>query len=1449
MKNSIYVGIGASAGGLQVFEKLVALLPDDKGYIYIVAQHLNPDKKSSLVQILSHYATMPVLEVSKECKFLSNHIYIIPAGFNLIIENHHLKLEKALSPSLYPTPSVDKLFESLALYKKEHSIAIVLTGAGNDGEIGVKKIKENGGITIAQSPQEAHYKSMPQNAIDTGNIDYVLNIEKIADNLTSIVFAKENTIIHNVSNILKTIQKLLIEKENLNIDKYKNETIMRRIKKRMMIVHAKTFDEYLEYIKSSSDELHLLYQNILIGVTTFFRDKKAFEALGKQLFLYLKNKPENYQLRVWSIACSTGEEAYSLAILISKVGKRLHKNFDIHIFATDVDDNALDNARVAIYTKESINDMDKDLLNEYFVEVEGGYRVAEFIRKQIVFTHHNILSDPPFINQDIISCRNLLIYILPEVQQEIFTIFHYALKENGLLFLGLSESTLLSMKYFISLNSEYKIYTKEKLKNPPKISSHYFSKHLEEKSYNSLKQINESQNINMQEQISNAIFDFFSPNCIVVDKDYTIVYKKGKLPFLQMPDGFATLNLLDNLDMALRYDIRRVLGLAFASQKTQTTKFIEVVFSDTEKIFVRAIAYPYNTTNSISMLLLYFQQLNAEDLQFNTSGLILPNESFVINSLTTQLAQTREENHSLLDELTINRENMQLLNEELQSSNEELQSSNEELETSNEELQTSNEELHASLRAKQALQKQLLMILNSTQDGIIGLDTNGNHTFVNDSTLQILGFSRDDLIGQNAHKLWHHSKLDGSYFPLEECPLHNYLYSKKSIRAEDLFWKKDGTPIKVEVLQNPIIEDKKVIGAVLSFHDITEQKRIKNELEYEHRLGELYMNVVGTIVMTLDMNGDIDMINGEGCKLLGIKKSEAKGKNFIDNFIPKNIRVAVKDVFNSVVNRQSPIVSHYKNAIVDTRGKEHLIVWTNNFIKDIDGNITGLITSGIDITKEKELSQKLFEQEHIYRLTFEEADIGIAHVSLDDKWIDTNEYLSNLLGYAKEEFKNMSVSQITHKDDIDTDKIMKRQLLDKHKNSYHIEKRYIHKNGSIVWVSLAVVVLKDEIGKPMYFLKIIRDISQIKLLMYQLEVEKERFKKIIAFSPIPTMLYNENGEIVLMNKIFEKTIGFSQGETPTIDIMIDKLFVRESENAVKQLKEFCGHPDSKKTPQRTFLTKSGEKRVGIFNFETLYDTDTGNKNLYIVAIIDITDMQNKDELMIAQSRQAAMGDMLAMIAHQWRQPLSVISMVSNNIQAQIDLDEKITTRSLKQLMSTLNEQTQYLSHTIDDFRDFFKPDKVKETLPLKEVFEKLTSLVQKSLEDYSITFKLPKKIDIEISTHINQFIQILINLINNAKDAIKEQNISNGVIHITASIEKNEVIIGICDNGGGIDPSIKDKIGQPYITTKSKNGTGLGLYMSIIIVTKHLGGRLYWESNNVGSCFYVALPMTKQKQS
>jgi two-component system CheB/CheR fusion protein len=1371
--------------------------------------------------------------------FESNHIYIIPPSHNLFFKNNRLVLEKTPPFVHTPTPSIDLLFTSLAQYKQQNTIGIVLTGTGIDGTVGLQKIKEYGGITLAQLPQEAEHKGMPQNAIDALAVDFVFSLEDIAHYLSHPSFMQEHAASSTAAPI-KTIMQLLHKHENLDIGKYKKETISRRIEKRMLMVKAQTLEEYLDYMQANQKELHTLHQNILIGVTAFFRNKEAFEALEKKLFLYLQDKPKNYELRIWSVACSTGEEAYSLAILIAKISVILKKTFDVHIFATDIDDKALDVARKAFYPKEALKDVDKNLIATYFNETKGGYKVASSLRSQIVFTNHNILSHPPFINQDLITCRNFLIYILPEAQQEIFRLFHYSLRENGLLFLGSSESTMNSVKYFTQLDSENKIYKKENLTNLPKISSHYFSQHTKEESIPRAPKSSPKETQNMQELLQSTIFDFFAPNCVLVDKNFSIVYKQGNLPCLKMQDGFVSLSILENLDATLRYDIGTLLKKCSKTQETQSTKFIETVLPSGEKTFLKVRAHPLQKTQESFMILLYFQELSGEDLQFNESNLFLPNESFVIESLTKQLSATKEELYALSDELMVTKENTQLLSEELQSSNEELQSSNEELETSNEELQSSNEELHASILDMQQLQDRLSLILNSSDDGIFGLDIEGRHTFANAATCKMLGFSQNELIGKNGHELWHHTDREGHFVPREQCPLHSNLNKNLSTRKKELLWRKDGSSFEAEVLQNPILKNGHVIGSVLTFRDMTQINTLTKRAQNEHELFELYMKTEGIIVMNLDTQGNVNMINKQGCALLGYAQKDILGKNWFDSFLPQEEKEQVKKFFYAIVHKETTPIVLYKNNLVDAQNTKHLISWTNSYLEDEQGNIIGLITSGIDITNEAFLSQKLFAQEHLYKLTFEEAEIGIAHASLKGKWIDTNEYLSRLLGYTKKEFKNISIKELTHPEDRGNDKKLLQELLKDKRKSYHREKRYIHKNGNTVWASLNVVLLKDEFNQPLYLLKIIRDITQTKLLMYQIEVEKNELNRIIALMPIPTIIHNAEDEILLLNQAWEQNTGYSFGEITTMKQLIKQLYKGYTLTQQKIFQEDYKESKESISREHTIITKFGERHVWQLKSVLLLG-QTQAKETYITSIIDITEIQNKEDLMISQSRQAAMGDMLAMIAHQWRQPLSVISMVSNTLRAQQELEEEITQAQLTQSLQTISEQTNYLSSTIDDFRNFFKPDKKKETIKLSLIFERVATLIAKSLQSHMIALEFSNYKDIELSTYPNQLIQILLNLINNAKDAILEHKPENGRIVIEVKNQKNELTLCVCDNGGGIDPSIAETISQPYVSTKSKNGTGLGLYMSAVIARKNLDAKLSWSSDTQGSSFCVAL--------
>lgn len=1304
MQKSKYVGIGVSAGGLIALKELLPLLPTQDNITYFIAQHLDQNSKSHLAQILSSYTELRVHTIKENHSFKPNSINIIPPGYNLFCKEDTLILKKISPTEHLPTPSADKLFTALAECKKEDSIAIILTGTGHDGSKGIKQIKRYGGTTIAQTTIEALYQDMPQNAIDTGFIDYVLPVKQIAYELTLIA--------NNTIQPLSKIIKLLREKEHFSTEKYKDETISRRLERRMVLTETKTMDEYLEYLNTHDDELHILRQSLLIGVTEFFRDPKAFESLKEELLIYLEKQPHKYNFRASSIACSTGEEVYSLAIILDEVQEELQKEFEISIFATDINDVALDIARKGFYPQKSFEKMDKKRLQKYFKAAGEGYQVSPSLRSQIIFSHHDILSDQPIINQDLIVCRNFLIYINPAVQTELFKVFYHSLKEKGLLFLGSSETTLVSADYFKEIVHQDRIYQKQKSTKPLTIPSRYFANRRKTDKENftpHIKKPNKTPQI--EAEITHTIFEMFSANTIVISPDFSIVYKKGELPFLKIPDGFVSLNIIENLHEDLRYDVAKLLREVFASEQTRSTKFIELRLEDEKKVFIKVTASWLEEKNEEPHILLYFQELTPEQLQFSGEGSSLADESDVIANLKTQIKTLQDDNSDILNQIESSEENMQLLYEELQSANEELQSSNEELETSNEELQSSNEELHASIVNEQKLQKNLSLILESTYDGIIGLDIEGRHTFVNQAALTILGYTEEELLGKNAHAIWHHTKADGTKYPFAECTMHNGLTHGKRVQQKDTFWTKKGVAIQVQVSQSPLIEDGTIVGAVLSFHDIT---------------------------------------------------------------------------------------------------------------------------------KESALAKELYLQEHLYKMTFEEADIGIAHASLDGHWKNVNNYFCNLLGYTKEELIKLTVLQVTYPEDRHTDKEMQQNLQNNKQSSYHIEKRYIDKNGDIIWVNLAVVLLKDEFGKPLYFLKIIRDITQLKLLMYQLEVEKNKFQTILEFAPIPIMLYSqESGKLLFFNQFFKQITGYTLEEIPTIEHLIDKLYTNMTSK--KNARTYYNHPLEQDHVEHTITTRANESRVGILNAVKLEESSFTGTNLYLIAIVDITEIQKKDELIIAQSRQAAMGDMLAMIAHQWRQPLSVISMVSNNIQMQIELEENIDSDALKNFLTTVNEQTQYLSHTIDDFRDFFKPDRQKEHISIDELIQKLLHLVDKSLQNNNITLKYPQNTGIELYTYQNQLLQVLLNIINNAKDAIKERNINDGHISIKIKEENKNLTITICDNGGGIDAQVLDKIGEPYVTTKSKNGTGLGLYMSKVVLRKHLKGSLSWSSDTHGACFIVSL--------
>ena len=1437
----IYVAIGSSAGGLEALQHLVVSLVKSSGFIYIIAQHHSLAQKSVLASILGRKSVIPITTIEITTHFKPDILYILPPHLQLISHYGKLKIIPIQEPILPPLPLIDTLFYTLTQIKEAQCIAILLSGTGHDGTAGMIQIKENNGITIVQSPEEAHFDSMLKSAIDAGVVDYILPVYEMTQKLKQLSSSLRDGSYVMEETAFERIRKIVQQHKQIDFYKYKDDTIQRRIQKRMTYLKFDTLEEYATYLSANQQEVSNLEKEIFIGVTSFFRDPKAFEALKIKLHEKIFPLQEMSEFRIWSVACSTGEEAYSLAIIVMDICEKLQKNIQLKIFASDIDDRALGKGRVGEYSKAALQQVEPQIIKKYFVQTHtDNYQIIKELRNKIVFTHHNFLQDPPFINIDLISCRNVLIYLLSSSQHEVFHFFHYALKKNALLFLGSSESTLASIDHFITLDQYFSIYEKEGKSSLPRLPRRLFQQDSKTQPFVGDKHMAPLDPIQIENYLHDEIFNFFSPSCIVVDQNYDIVYKKGLIPYIHFSDGIVNLNLLKNLDTDLQYEATLLLNHIDSSGLPQSSKFIEIGSGDNGR-FVRIIAQPLNLPATSKMIFLYFQDFSVQELRLNGTIHPLFKEKAVFSTLSAQLAQAREEVQNLSDELLFLKQNMSMINAELQDSNEKLQSTVEEFETSNQELQSSNEELHNALDENVNLQQKLSLIFEASLEGIIILDLDAKHIFVNDQAADMLGYTPQYLIGKESHSLWHHTKTDDTSYPESECPLLGVLKDGEKGRGNDLFWRKDGSSFEVSLSRSPIIEGGKISGALIFFHDISDTVAAEKKAAYEHQLTTTYLEVSGLLVMILDTEGTIISINRSGAKILGAPQEKIIGQNWFDTYIAPESSHEIKALFKKIIHKSLPFASQYINPILDAEGNHHLISWNNALHTDKTGNIIGVISTGNDITQEESLTQQLMLSSLQYETTFKAAQIGIAHVALDGSWIDVNEYLCHLIGYTKEELLLLTFQDITHPDDIQKDMAHVEQLLNGIKETYGAEKRYIHKNGNIVWIYLSVYLLRNSNEKPLYFISTIQDISQIKMLMFELDERKTELENIIKFAPNPIILHDEDGLILMLNDVWSEITGYALKETPTLHVWAEKVVGANQKSLLKSINNLHAPEAQIQEGEYTIRTKEGKMVTWIISSAPLGKLHN-NKHLMIVSAMDVTELQSHEKLMLAQSRQAAMGDMIGMIAHQWRQPLTVISMVANNLKAHLELEDLIPTSELEKLTNVLSEQTQYLSRTIDDFRNFFKPDKRKEKVSLCEIYDRLKTIVDKTLVNNQITLSFSRDCTIKILTFPNELVQVLINLINNAKDAIKEQNIQNGKINIQTTHEETSLTITVQDNGGGIESTVIEQLGEPYITTKKTNGTGLGLYMSKIIIEKHLDGRLQWKNCDKGSCFSIILP-------
>ncbi len=739
------VGIGASAGGLEAFESFFKACPADTGMAFVLVPHLSPDHHSLLTEILQRCTTMLVAQALDQIRVEPNHIYIIPPNSDMAILNGALQLSLPDHSRGLRLP-IDGFLRSLADDQAERAIGIILSGTASDGTLGLRAILGAGGVCMVQEPSTAKYDSMPQSAINAGYATHILPVEKMPAILLEL--SKQLMFRQQVPHVLPAAtlsafnQIVLQIRSNTGHDfsLYKKSTLGRRIERRMAQNNIDDMAIYARFLKQNPAEVHALFKELLINVTSFFRDAEAFVALKQDILpMLLANKPENYIFRIWVAGCASGEEAYSIAILLRELMDEAHKDVKVQIYATDLDDEAINTARSGIYSADIVQDVSPERLSRFFVSEPNGYKVKKDIREMVVFAVQSIIKDPPFTKLDLLSCRNLMIYLETEQQNRLIPIFHYALKAGGVLFLSNSESITSHPELFTILNRKWKFYRTSHSTHSSVTTSitQLASSNMTTKitAAPAVMTVDKTQVGSIADISNRILLQSYAPASVTTDSKGNIQYVHGDTSrYLRQPAGMVTTNVVEMAREGLQLDLRLAIQSAAQGEPTLSREVSLKTESGTIMVSFSVRLLPsVSTSANDSLLLVSFQDIAEVPKLPAKRGRGKPaatsDEQMHIAQLERELAYAKENMQASIEEQQATNEELKSANEELQSTNEELQSSNEELETSKEELQSLNEEtitvnseLNNKIEQLSIVQSDLKNLFDNVNTGTLFLD-------------------------------------------------------------------------------------------------------------------------------------------------------------------------------------------------------------------------------------------------------------------------------------------------------------------------------------------------------------------------------------------------------------------------------------------------------------------------------------------------------------------------------------------------------------------------------------------------------------------------------------------------------------------------------------------------------------------------------------------------------
>jgi two-component system CheB/CheR fusion protein len=941
------VGVGASAGGLESLQDLFRNMPGSTGMAFVVVTHLHPGHSSLLQELLARVTAVPVMAAVNGVKVQADHIYVGQPGAQLSIHGgvfQRLEEDKNQAPRM----PINYFLRSLALDQKARAICIILSGTGTDGTLGLGEIKGALGMVMVEQPQTAQYAGMPSSAIATGLADFVLPPAEMPQKLVDYVSSPDpGAMLSQMAEAtipiepMRSIFLLLRTHTGHDFSEYKQNTIYRRIARRMNLHQISDHQQYVRYLRENPDEIDALFKELLISVTNFFRDPEAWEALVPELGRLIESRPEGSVLRAWVPGCSSGEEVFSIAILLRECLEASQRNLDVQIFGTDLDAQAIDRARTGRYSEGIVDDVSPQRLQKYFVKEDGHYRIRKEVREMTIFAEQNAIKDPPFTKMDIVSCRNTLIYLNAEVQKKLLPIFHYALKPEGLLLLGSSESVGSFSDLFETVDKRWKIFRRREMATERAALPEFPMRSLAADTgmLNLATQRDLIKSTSTPRLIERLLLNRFVPPSAIVNSRGDIIYVHGRTgAYLEPNEGQPRNNILEMAREGLQLDLAEAIRHCVANGGEIVRKGIRVSGngdgrSTTIDLEVISLQHP----EALRELLLVAFSPAASPLVGTENTVGEPARDAEAEERVDQLERAlrflRETHQATLEDLETSNEELEATNEELQSTNEELQSTNEELETSKEEMQSLNEELttvNSELLSKVSDLSQanddMQNLLNSTRIATVFLDENLRIKRFTEQAKELVMLRQTDL-GRPISELASNLQQEDLAADCRNV-MRTLVFKEAEVKT------RDDTHFLMRIMPYRTA-DNAIDGLVLTFVDISRLKQMQRELRH---MSEVFREGADPVII-VDLEDRVIDLNDCAIKAYGYTRDEIQGKS-TDAIMPPARREAIAALLQR--SRDGESVRNVPWVLLSRSGDEVPIRLTLSLLTDEQGEVDAI---------------------------------------------------------------------------------------------------------------------------------------------------------------------------------------------------------------------------------------------------------------------------------------------------------------------------------------------------------------------------------------------------------------------------------------------------------------------------------------------------------------------------